>query len=106
MSGRGIHRIKEISVDISKDYADINIVRDEISYDSCTRALDIQTKFPNLSWQTLRDIIEASDKVRLIEEEVDTLFYHDDGCNIKVTEDDETLFTYSVNLKTKLEIVK
>tara|TARA_S200002703_G_C3622294_1_gene191103 strand:+ start:37 stop:354 length:318 start_codon:yes stop_codon:yes gene_type:complete len=103
---RNIHRIKEISVDISKDYADINIVRDAVSYSSATTAMDIEDQFPDLDWFTIRDIIEAADDIRLIEEEVDTLFYHDDGCNIKVTKDDETLFTHGVNFKTKLEVVK
>ena len=103
---RNIHRIKEINVSISKDYADINIVRDETSYNSATIALDIEDQFPNLDWTVIRDIIDAADDIRLIEEEVDTFFYHDDGCNIKVTKDDETLFTHGVNFKTKLEVVK
>ena len=103
---RNIHRIKEISVDISKDYADINIVRDAVSYSSATTAMDIEDQFPDLDWFTIRDIIDEADAASLTEEEVDTLFYHSDGCNIKVTKDDETLFTHGVNFKTKLEVVK
>jgi hypothetical protein len=103
---RNIHRIKEINVSISKDYADINIVRDAVSYSSATTAMDIEDQFPDLDWFTIRDIIEAADDIRSIEEEVDTLFYHSDGCNIKVIEGDETLFTHGINLKPKLEVVK
>jgi hypothetical protein len=103
---RSIHRVKEISVDISKDYADINIIKDERHFSSATIALDIEDKFPNVDWTVIRDIIDEADAVSLIEEEVDTLFYHSDGCNIKVTKDDETLFTHGVNFKTKLEVVK
>ena len=103
---RSIHRVKEISVSISKDYADINIVRDERSYNSATTALDIEDQFPNIDWIVIRDIIDAADDIRSIEEEVDTFFYHDDGCNVNVVKDDETLFTHTINLKTKLEVVK
>ena len=106
MSGRSIHRVKEVSVDIGKDYVDINILKDERHFSSATTALDIEDQFPNIDWIVIRDIIDAADDIRLIEEEVDTFFYHDDGCNIKVTKNDETLFTHTINLKTKLEVVK
>ena len=106
MSGRGIHRVKEVIVDISKDYVDINILKDERHFSSATTALDIEDQFPNVDWTVIRDIIDAADAASLTEEEVDTLFYHSDGCNIKVTKGDETLFTHDVNLKTKLEVVK
>ena len=63
-------------------------------FDSATIALDIVERFPELDWTTVRDIIEASDELRLTEAAIETLFYHDDGCDIKVVKEDETLFTH------------
>ena len=91
---RSIHRVRELTLDITSNTLDVEVSYENLHFDSATIALDIVERFPELDWTTVRDIIEAADELRLTEAAIETLFYHDDGCDIKVIKEDKTLFTH------------
>ena len=92
---RTIHRVRQLTLDITSNTVDVEVSYDDRHFNSATIALDVVERYPELNWTTVRDIIEAADELRLTEAAIETLFYHDDGCDIKVIKEDKTLFTHT-----------
>lgn len=99
---RAIHRVRELNLDITSNTIDIEISYDDRHFNSATIALDVVERFPELNWTIVRDIIEAADELRLTEAAIETLFYHDDGCDIKVIKGEDTLFTHKAGKEKSL----
>ena len=91
---RSIHRVRQLTLDITTNTVDIEVSYEDRHFNSGTIALDIVERFPELDFSTVRKIVNAADELQLTEAAIETLFYHDDGCDIKVTKGEDTLFAY------------